>query len=158
METIDTGIQDTNRESVAYLLNMLLADEHVLYLKTHNYHWNVKGMHFQSLHRFFETQYQELEEIIDQVAERIRAIGHYATAAMKDYVKITRLLETNHEDGSAETMLQNLLQDHETIIRVLRKNLVEEADKYRDMGTSDFVTGLMEQHEKMAWMIRSYLG
>ncbi len=158
METTDIGILDTNRESVAYLLNMLLADEHVLYLKTRNYHWNVKGMHFQSLHRFFESQYEELEEIIDQIAERTRAIGHYATAAMKDYVKLARLLETNHVDGSAETMLRNLLHDHETLIRIMRKDLQEEADRYRDMGTSDFVTGLMERHEKMAWMIRSYLG
>lgn len=158
MDKTDIGIIDTHRESVAFMLNTLLADEHILYIKTRNYHWNVRGMHFQSLHLFFETQYQQLEEMIDEIAERIRAIGHNAVASMKDYVKLARLLETNHVDGHAQTMLSNVLEDHETLIKILRKDLVEDADKYHDMGTSDFITSLMEKHEKMAWMIRSYLG
>ncbi|MGD1843066.1 MAG: Dps family protein [Thermonemataceae bacterium] len=158
MDKLDIGIKDTHRESVAFLLNTLLADEHVLYIKTRNYHWNVKGMHFQSLHLFFESQYQALEVMIDDIAERIRAIGHHAVASMKDYVKLARLLESNHVDGKAETMLQNLLFDHENLIRIARKDLIAEAEKYQDVGTSDFITSLMEKHEKMAWMIRSYLG
>ena len=157
MEKLEIGINEANRESVTFLLNKLLADEHVLYIKTRNYHWNVRGMHFQSLHKFFESQYEELAELIDDLAERIRALGHYAVAAMKDFVELARLLETNHVDGSAEKMLQNLLDDHETIIRILRDDLTNDAEKYKDLGTSDFVTGLMEKHEKMAWMIRAYL-
>ncbi len=115
-------------------------------------------MHFLSLHNFFEAQYGEVEEIIDELAERIRAIGHAAVGAMKDYVKLARLPETGDVNGDAETMLNNLLADHESLIRILRKDLEEDADKYNDMGTSDFLTALMEKHEKMAWMIRSYLG
>ncbi len=158
MEKIDIGIHEGNRESVAYSLNTLLADEHVLYIKTRNYHWNVKGLYFRSLHSFFEEQYDELEEIIDDLAERIRTIGHFAVGSMKDYIQLARLLETNHLDGSAETMLENLLADHETIIRIARKDLEEQAEKFKDAGTSDFVTAIMEKHEKMAWMLRSYLG
>lgn len=157
MENIEIGISAANRESVAYLLNTLLADEHVLYLKTRNYHWNVRGMHFQSLHKFFEHQYEELADLIDDIAERVRSLGHYAVASMKDYVVLARLLETNHTDGNAQKMLRNLLHDHETIIRILRDELVREASKYQDIGTSDFITGLMEKHEKMAWMIRTYV-
>ena len=157
MKNIEIGIKAANRESVAYLLNVLLADEHILYIKTRNYHWNVRGMHFQSLHKFFESQYEELAELIDDIAERVRSLGHYAVAAMKDYINLSRLLETNHTDGDAQKMLQNLLRDHETIIRILLDDLVSEAGKYKDIGTSDFVTGLMEKHEKMAWMIRTYI-
>lgn len=157
MEKLEIGINEVNRESVAFLLNKLLADEHVLYIKTRNYHWNVRGMHFQSLHKLFEAQYEDLADMIDDIAERVRALGHYAVAAMKDYVQLARLLETNHIDGSAELMLKNLVTDHETVIRILRENLIEDAEKYHDLGTSDFITGLMEKHEKMAWMIRAYL-
>ncbi len=157
MEKTEIGIAAVNRESVAYLLNILLADEHVLYIKTRNYHWNVRGMHFQSLHKFFEGQYEELADLIDDIAERIRSLGHYAVAAMKDYVNITRLLETNHTDGDAQKMLQNLLVDHETIIRILRDDMIQETGKYKDAGTGDFITGVMEKHEKMAWMIRAYM-
>lgn len=146
-----------NRERVAFLLNQLLADEHVLYIKTRNYHWNVTGMHFHSLHHLFEDQYEQIAALIDDIAERIRALGHFALAAMKDYVKLARLLETNHINGDASKMLQSLLNDHETIIRILRDDLVLDAEKFEDIGTSDFVTGLLEKHEKMAWMIRAYL-
>ena len=157
MENIEIGINPANRESVAYLLNTLLADEHVLYIKMRNYHWNVRGMHFQSLHKFFESQYEELSSLIDDIAERVRSLGHYAVASMKDYVNLTRLLESNHTDGNDQKMLRNLLYDHETIIRILRDELVKEADKYKDIGTSDFITTLMEKHEKMAWMTRAYI-
>ncbi len=157
MENIEIGINPANRESVAYLLNTLLADEHVLYIKMRNYHWNVRGMHFQSLHKFFESQYEELSGLIDDIAERVRSLGHYAVASMKDYVNLTRLLESNHTDGNDQKMLRNLLYDHETIIRILRDELVKEADKYKDIGTSDFITTLMEKHEKMAWMTRAYI-
>ena len=156
--TATIGISEENLQKVATLLNHNLADEHVLYVKTRNYHWNVTGMHFRSLHEFFEEQYEELALIIDDIAERIRALGHFALGSMGEYVKFTRLLETDHREGDARGMLQSLLNDHETIIRIMREDLEKEADAYRDAGTSDFITGLMEKHEKMAWMIRSYLG
>lgn len=151
------GITDENRAKSATQLNLLLADEHLLYIKTRNYHWNVRGMYFQSLHKFFEEQYTEIEGMIDEVAERIRALGHVAIGRMSGYLEMTRLLESDHSGGEAREMLQNLLDDHETIIKILRKDLEIYADKFHDMGTSDFVTGLMESHEKMAWMIRSYI-
>ena len=157
MKTAEIGISEENRQKVATLLNYNLADEHVLYIKTRNYHWNVTGMHFRSLHEFFEEQYTELAPMIDDIAERIRSLGHYAVGSMGEYVKLTRLLESDHREGDAKGMLQSLLNDHESIIRIMREDLKKEEEAYRDAGTSDFTTALMEKHEKMAWMIRSYL-
>ena len=157
MKTAEIGISEENRQKVATLLNHNLADEHVLYIKTRNYHWNVTGMHFRSLHEFFEEQYLELAPMIDDIAERIRSLGHYAVGSMGEFVKLTRLLETDHREGDAQGMLQSLLDDHESIIRIMREDLKKEEEAYRDAGTSDFTTGMMEKHEKMAWMIRSYL-
>ena len=157
MKKAEIGISDENRKKVATLLNHNLADEHVLYIKTRNYHWNVTGMHFRSLHEFFEEQYLELAPMIDDIAERIRSLGHFAVGSMNEYVKLARLLETDHREEDAKGMLQSLLNDHESIIRIMREDLKKEEEAYRDAGTSDFITGLMEKHEKMAWMIRSYL-
>ncbi len=157
MKSASIGISEENLKKVATLLNHNLADEHVLYIKTRNYHWNVTGMHFRSLHEFFEEQYLELALVIDDIAERVRSLGHFAVGSMGEYVKLTRLLETDHREEDAQGMLQSLLNDHETIIRVMREDLETEAEAYNDAGTSDFTTGLMEKHEKMAWMIRAYL-
>ncbi|HEY0272045.1 MAG TPA: DNA starvation/stationary phase protection protein [Chitinophaga sp.] len=153
---IENGITDSHRQSVATALNKVLADEVVLYQKTRNYHWNIEGSSFLELHRFYEEQYRALEEFIDDVAERIRSIGHYAQGRLGDFLKATNLLE---EDYSTDRLVQmaNLLNDHETVIRELRKLVDEFSDKYKDTGSADFVTGLMEKHEKMAWMLRSYL-
>lgn len=150
------GITDKNKEAVAIILNELLADEHILYLKTRNYHWNYEGDNFIELHKFYEGQYNELEGIIDDVAERIRTLGHYAEARMKDYLNITHLQEQDYTTSQSEQM-QNLLADHENIIVNLRKFADKIDITFKDKGSSDFVTGKMIQHEKMAWMIRSYL-
>ena len=150
------GITDKNKEAVAIILNELLADENVLYIKTRNYHWNYEGDNFMELHKFYEGQYNELEEIIDQVAERIRALGHYAEGRMKDYLNITHLQEQDYTTSQSE-QLKNLLADHESIIISLRKFADKIDSNYKDKGSSDFVTGIMIQHEKMAWMIRSYI-
>ena len=150
------GIPEPHLQPLATLLNTLLADEYVLYTKTRNYHWNVTGPQFMDLHKFFESQYEELAETVDAVAERSRALGHYAVGTMKQYLAITRLTEDD-KALNAQQMLQNLLNDHETIIHILRSDLVAAAEQYKDAGTSDFLTGLLEQHEKMAWFIRSYL-
>jgi starvation-inducible DNA-binding protein len=153
----DIGIADKDRKAVAGLLDALLADEYVLYTKTRNYHWNVTGMSFNDLHKFFEAQYEELDEIIDEVAERSRALGARALGSLRDFLKETRLGEDASVFPEAKAMLRGLLGDHEAVIRTLRKDL-ETAARHGDAGTSDFLTGLMERHEKMAWMLRSFLG
>ena len=150
------GIPENHLQAVGLELNQLLADEFVLYTKTRNYHWNVEGSNFMELHKFYETQFEELDEIIDDIAERVRALGHYAEARLKDYVRLTRL-EEQENTNKQKDQLQNLLNDHETIIQNLRKLIGLFSDTHKDLGTSDFVTGLMEKHEKMACFIRSYL-
>jgi starvation-inducible DNA-binding protein len=150
------GISEENLKAVALELNKALADLVVLYTKTRNYHWNVEGPDFIELHKFYEEQYGQLEEAIDETAERIRALGHYAEGRLSDFVKLTSLVEQEYTNDE-RTQLSNLLADHETIIHNLRRLVTEFADKYKDIGSSDFVTGLLRDHEKMAWMIRSYL-
>ena len=110
-----------------------------------------------TLHKFFESQYEALDEIIDDVAERIRSLGHFSLGALKDFLSVARLTEENIEFSNQKKSTQTLLDDHETIIRILRKDISTTAEKFKDLGTSDFVTGLMEQHEKMAWMLRAYI-
>ncbi len=153
---INIGIEATNRDKICQMLQQLMADEHILYIKTRNYHWNVQGIHFNTLHGFFEEQYTDLAEQIDEIAERTRSLGFFAKGSMDDFIELARLEETDHLNGDATQMLKNLLLDHETIIQILRHDL-EECENLGDMGTSDFLTGLMEAHEKMAWMLRSHL-
>jgi starvation-inducible DNA-binding protein len=151
------GITAPNREGVANVLATILADENVLYMKTKNAHWNVVGPDFYEKHKFFETQIGQLDEIIDQVAERIRSVGHYAPATLKSYLSLTRLTEDSSQQNSSEVFIKELLADHESIIIQMRENIKPLADKFHDLGTSDFITGLMETHEKMAWFLRSHL-
>ncbi|KAA5533212.1 DNA starvation/stationary phase protection protein [Taibaiella lutea] len=149
------GIVESNKQSVADELNKLLSDEFVLYTKTRKFHWNVEGAQFHDLHLFFEKQYNQLALIIDEVAERVRKLGHYALGSMKHYLKEASLLENEDKANTAESMLQELLDDHETIIRRLRSDIEKFQDKYKDAGSADFITGLVEQHETMAWMLRA---
>jgi starvation-inducible DNA-binding protein len=153
----DIGISEKNRASVVNILNALLADEFLLYTKARNYHWNVTGLHFHDLHKFFESQYEELNGIVDEVAERARTLGGRTLGTMKEFLKVVRLKEEPGEVPAAKGMALSLLEDHEELINLLREDLVSCAEKYKDMGTSDFLTGLMEKHEKMAWMLRSML-
>ena len=150
------GIAENHLQPLATILNMLLADEYILYTKTRNYHWNVTGPSFMELHKLFEGQYEQLDEIVDDTAERSRSLGHYSLGTLKQFLAVTRLLEDDKATDS-KSMLQNLLNDHETIIRILRNDIALTSDQYKDFGTSDYLTGLMEKHEKMAWFIRSYL-
>lgn len=154
---IDIGMEKGARKSVVQMLMRLQADEEVLYIKTRNFHWNVMGMHFEPLHAMFETQYTALTGYIDAIAERTRSLGHFAPGSMEEYLRLTRLKESGNLDGKADKMVKALLEDHEAIIRTLRRDL-EEASQLGDAGTSDFLTGLMENHEKMAWMLRAHLG
>ena len=151
------GISDKNRKESAEILNRLLSNEYVLYTKTRNYHWNVTAPDFSELHKFFEAQYEELDEIIDEVAERARALGVHSAATLKEFLEEASLKESPGDYPNAARMIANLLRDHETVIQHLRADLRICDERLGDMGTSDFLTGLMEQHEKMAWMLRSYL-
>ena len=151
------GISDKNLKSVATLLNTLLADEVILYIKTRQAHWNYEGDNFMEMHKFFESQYEQLDEIMDEIAERVRQLGHFASGSLKDYISLSRLTEDKTSFSDQKTAVSSLLNDHETLIRIIRSDVTETNDKYKDLGTADFLTGLMEQHEKMAWMLRAYL-
>ena len=153
--TID--ITDKHLKEFSVLLNTLLADEYILYTKTRNAHWNIQGPNFIELHKFFESQYDALDIIIDDVAERVRALGHFALGSLKDFSAITRLSEHEQDFTDQKHIIQTLLNDHEALIRSLRKDILITAEEHRDLGTADFLTGLMEQHEKMSWMLRAYL-
>ena len=150
------SLSDEQRTPVVKILNTLLSDEYVLYTKTRNYHWNVLGPQFNDLHKFFEEQYTELNVVVDDVAERARSLGGWALGTLKEFSQHARLNEHPDEYPNARQMIANLLADHETLVRQLRSDL-ETAEKHHDMGTNDFLTGLMEKHEKMAWMLRSFL-
>ena len=150
------GISADNTKNIIDILNRLLANEYVLYTKTRNYHWNVTGMQFNDLHKFFESEYGELDGIIDEVAERCRTLGGKTVATLSEFIGNSKVKEQPDTYPEAQTMLRNLLIDHEIIIQALRQDL-ETCVKLGDAGTSDFLTGLMEQHEKMAWMIRAFL-
>lgn len=151
------GIPDTHLQAVTEQLNMLLADEVVLYFKTRNCHWNIEGTNFHEMHAFYENQFEQLDEIMDQVAERIRILGHYTEARLVDYLKLTDLIEQPYTNAQ-NVQLKDLLASHETIIQKLRKYIPLFAISHKDLGTSDFVTQLLGKHEMMAWMVRSYLG
>lgn len=151
------GLSDAQRQGVVDILNTLLADEYVLYTKTRNYHWHVVGPQFHTLHTFFEEQYTALNTIVDDVAERARSLGGYALGTLAEFTQQTRLKEEPGYYPAAHDMVVNLLADHEAIIRQLRVDLETCADTYHDTGSNDFLTGLLEQHEKMAWMLRAFL-
>ena len=150
------SINDTQRAAVVEILNTLLADEYLLYTKTRNYHWNVVGPQFNDLHKFFETQYGELDGIVDVVAERARALGGNALGTLAEFTQHARLKEQPGQNPDAKAMLAALLADHEALIRTLRPDAEVTMDKHKDAGTNDFLVGLMEKHEKMAWMLRAF--
>jgi starvation-inducible DNA-binding protein len=152
---MDIGIKESDRKKVADKLQKLLADEHVIYIKTRNYHWNIKAANFAELHAFYEEQYGELEGVIDEIAERIRMIGFLSTGRMSEFLKRTELKEGKEITDSGE-QVSNLMKDHESVIKYLR-NCIRDFEDLNDMGSADFVTALMQQHEKMRWMLESFL-
>jgi starvation-inducible DNA-binding protein len=158
LSKMNIGLKDDERAGVVELLNNNLADLHVLYVKLRNYHWNVTGPQFRSLHELFEEQYTAVGDAIDEVAERVRSLGGFATGSMAEFTKTARLSEEKPGNvPPARTMIANLVADHEAIIRQLREDIDTADDKLGDTGTADFLTGLMEAHEKMAWMLRAHL-
>lgn len=152
MNTI--GIKDNSK--VTQFLTVLLADEFVLYMKTRNAHWNVEGPDFHTMHTYFEQQYNELAVIVDEVAERLRKLDHYATASLTEYLKLTHLSEKALEKNDSLSFIKALLSDYESIIIFIREQL-KALENQLDTGTEDFITGLLEQHEKTAWMLRAHL-
>jgi starvation-inducible DNA-binding protein len=154
---IDIGLSKEARHGVIEILNRALCDENILYIKTKNYHWNVVGSDFSERHAFFREQYEALDEIIDEVAERIRTLNGKSLGTYSEYLENGRLMESPGIYPDDMTMISDLLADHEQVIRTLRKDADRCEDEYNDMGTNDFLIGIMEKHEKMAWMLRAQL-
>ncbi|MEE4192518.1 MAG: Dps family protein [Halieaceae bacterium] len=154
--SIDIGIEEKDRVEIAAGLSRLLADSYTLYLKTHNYHWNVTGPMFNTLHLMFEGQYTELATAVDEIAERIRALGVMAPGSYREFADLTEI-EEDDEVPSAEQMIENLVKGQETVARTARSifPLVEAAS---DEPSADLLTQRMQVHEKTAWMLRSMLG
>jgi starvation-inducible DNA-binding protein len=150
------GLDENKKKAIVDLLQHLLADEYVLTTATKGAHWNVSGIHFSELHKFLEKQYQQLSEITDEVAERVLQLGYKAETVIGTYLKLTRLKD-EAALGTAEELIKGLVDKQETLIRELRKDIDTIEDEYEDKGTSDFLTGVMEQHEQMAWMLRVHL-
>ncbi|HXB40626.1 MAG TPA: DNA starvation/stationary phase protection protein [Bacteroidia bacterium] len=151
------GIPEKKLDKVAEQLSVVLANEMVLYVKTRKFHWNVSGESFMELHKLFESQYTKLERSIDEIAERINKLGSPAIGTMQEFLKVTTLKEHPHKYPSSKDMLGELLDDHESIIILLRKEIKTCSEKHEDAGTADFMTGLMELHETNAWILRRYL-
>ncbi len=154
-DNLNTGISAVNSKKVADALNRVLADEFVLYTKTLKFHWNIEGRDFHALHLFLDEQYNQLQTIIDSVAERVRKVGHFAIGSMKEFLAETSLKEHASNSSVTESMLAELVSDHDALIRKTRILLEDFDKKYDDKGSSDFITGVMKEHEKMAWMLRA---
>jgi len=152
---IEIGISDQDREAISEGLSKLLADSYTLYLKTHNYHWNVTGPLFNTLHTMFEAQYTELAAAVDEIAERIRALGIAAPGSYRQFAELTAVEESAGGE-SAEEMIRQLVVGQETVVRTAREAFPA-ADKAHDEPTADLLTQRMQVHEKNAWMLRSML-
>lgn len=150
------GISENHLKNSIDLLSKSLADEVTLYTKVRKFHWNVSGESFMELHKLFQAQYTELEEAIDEIAERINKLGGKTIGTMCEFLQITSIKESPNVYPNQKEMLKELLSDHETVIKELRKNIDESVDN-KDAGTADFFTGLMQQHETMAWIFRRFL-
>jgi starvation-inducible DNA-binding protein len=155
VQEIDIGIDATQRKTIADGLSHLLADTYTLYLKTHNYHWNVTGPMFNTLHLMFENQYNELALAVDLIAERIRALGSPAPGSYAEFARLSVIEET---DGvpSAQEMIADLVKGQEAVVRTARK-VLPTAEKVNDQPTIDLLTQRMNVHEKTAWMLRALL-
>jgi len=151
------GINKKHLKNSTTLLSKILSSEMVLYIKTRKSHWNVTGESFMELHKLFENQYKELEESIDEIAERIGKLGERTIGTMNEFAELSSIKESPGKYLSSKEMLHELLNDHESIIILLRKDIDDCSEKNKDLGTADFLTGLMEQHETTSWILRRYL-
>lgn len=151
------GISQTGRIELNSTMKVLLADEFVLYTKLRNYHWNVRGPNFISLHRLMEEQYTELAEVIDEIAERIRQYGDFAPGTLEEFRQLTRLSEQPGEYPDWRAMVSNLVADHENMIRTLREDTENIDEDVDDDAAESFLSDLVDHHQKMAWMLRMHL-
>ena len=151
------GITEDHLKKANSLLSAVLSDEMILYVKTRKFHWNVAGESFMELHKLFEEQYTELEQIIDLVAERIGKLGGKTIGTMSEFIEHSRIKENPNKYPNQKAMLSELLTDHEILISELRKDIDKSADENHDAGTADLLTGILQQHETIAWVLRRYL-
>jgi starvation-inducible DNA-binding protein len=157
MRTLNIGLTDTQRQGAIDLLNRDLADSYLLLVKTKKHHWDVVGPQFMTLHKLWEQHYEALTINVDAIAERIRTLGGYPVGTMEGFLKICSLKENAGRVPNATDMVAQLLADHEQVVRNLREHIDQCIDKFKDSGTADFLTGLMEQHEQISWMLRSFI-
>lgn len=150
------GISDKHLIKSSGLLSEILSDEMVLYVKTRKFHWNISGESFLELHKLFELQYKQMELSIDLVAERMGKLGQKTPGTMEEFLQLASLKESPGKYPTSKEMLNELLVDHESLIVILRKSVTQIAGKLNDAGTADFLTGLMEEHESIAWVLRKY--
>ena len=151
------GITEDHLQKANALLSVVLADEMTLYVKTRKFHWNVAGQSFMELHKLFESQYTELEAIIDTVAERIGKLGGKTIGTMNEFALLARIVEHPNQYPVQKTMLTELLANHESLIAELRKDIDLSTEEHHDAGTADMLAGIMQQHETIAWILRRYL-
>ncbi len=153
----EIGLNSSDSQKTAEILHKYLASEIVLNLKIRNFHWNIEGIHFNDLHKFFEELYTSGASYADEVAERIRTLGYHTQASMKEYIQITIISEEDNIKMPSHEMISQLLKDNEKIIQELRKD-IDTIGETGDQGTEDFLTGLIQKHEKDSWMLRSLQG
>lgn len=151
------GISPKNLEGVNKILTAVLADTVVLYMKARKFHWNVSGNSFMELHKLFEQHYEQLDESMDEIAERISKLGFIVPGTLIEFTSTASVKEAPGENPNQAGMLQELLKDHESVIISLRKSIDSCEDDFKDKGTADFLTGLMQGHETLAWTLRRYL-
>lgn len=154
---VNDGLTSEQQAGVVNLLKRLLADQHVFYMRMRNYHWNVVSPQFQSLHTLIEAQYTQLETAIDETAERIRQYGAFAPGTLKEMLELTSMQEEPGVVPTAREMVANLVADHEATIRSLREGAAEADEKHNDVSVNDYFTRLIQDHQKMAWLLRAHL-
>lgn len=157
MRKLNIGLTEEQRTGVIGLLNQDLANSYLLLIKTKKFHWDVVGPQFRSLHQLWEEQYQTLTETIDSVAERVRTLGGFPVGTAQGFLEHGSIKEQTDSIPLATEMVAQLVDDHELIIRSLREHVDQCSEEFHDEGTADFLTGLMEGHEEMAWMLRSFI-
>lgn len=151
------AITNHDNEVVVTFLNLLLADEYVLFTKTRTAHWNVDGSNYFELHVFLENQYNELDSIIDEIAEQIRSLGHFALGSLKDFLSLAQICDDNQNFSKSKLIFETLKKDHESIVSIIQHEINPISDHFNNRATADFLSGILEQHKKMGWMLRMFM-
>jgi starvation-inducible DNA-binding protein len=154
-----TVLEETNcdTEEIVSLINTLLIDEYALYTKTRNAHWYINGANYSELHKYFERQYEMLDLMIEGIAELVRALGHFALGSLNDFLRVTHMINENHDFNNEKKIIQSLINDHEDIVSNIRKDINPVLVKFKDLGIDGFLIKLITQHKKMSGMLKSYL-